>query len=77
MKILLISEHFEPSNSSASNRWSEFFEVSKNFSDDELTVLTTNWTGKKLNADRIIRLGNEKTFCPPKSVFPTNNHRFK
>ena len=67
-KILLISYYFNPCQVIGSKRWSEFFTLFDQDDDFEITVLTRNWKGEKLNNNNIIYIGDEVEFKPFKSI---------
>lgn len=67
-KILLISYYFEPCQAIGSKRWSELFSLFSNDKDYEITLLTANWEGKKVEQKNVNYIGDSIKFVPFKSI---------
>ncbi len=70
-KILMINHCFEPCQAIGAKRWSEFFTLLDQ-SEYEVTVLTANWKGQKMNNKAVHYIGEEIEYRPVTSV----NHDF-
>ncbi len=70
MKILLISYWSPPAKAIGARRWGDFFQLSEEDNDVEMTVLTANWQGSK-EKNNIFYLGEEVISKPFYSV----NHK--
>ena len=68
MKILLISYWFPPSRAIGAKRWGEFYELSKNDKDLDITVLTVNWNGAINNDHGINFIGDKVDYKTSKSI---------
>ena len=67
-KILLISYYFQPCQAVGSKRWSELFTLLNADDNYEITVLTANWEGQKVEEKNIHYLGAKIKFIPFKSI---------
>jgi hypothetical protein len=68
LKILLISYWFPPAGVIGAKRWGEFYNLSKDDDDIEITILTANWQGKYLSDNDICYIGDEVTSRPFYSI---------
>ncbi len=59
MKILLITYWFPPAKAIGAKRWGEFYKLSQEDKEIEITVLTANWQGHDGSDKHIIYLGEE------------------
>ena len=62
MKILLISYWFPPADAIGAKRWGEFYALSKEDTDIDITVLTANWHTRYREDKKIHYIGNEIIF---------------
>ncbi len=67
-KILLISYYFEPCQAIGAKRWSELCNLFRDDKDYEITVLTANWEGKKVEQKNIHYIGDSIRFVPFQSI---------
>ena len=62
MKVLVITYYFSPSTVIGAKRWADFYNLSQQDEDVELTILTSNASGKKVLKKNVHYLGDEYTF---------------
>ena len=62
MKILIITHCFSPSSVIGAKRWTDFYNLSKEDEDLDLTILTSNSKGKKVLTQNVYYIGKEHSF---------------
>ena len=68
MTVLLISYWFPPAGVIGAKRWGEFYNLSKEDDDIEMTVLTANWEGRDISDKNIFYVGDEVKSMPFYSI---------
>ncbi len=59
MKVLLITYWFPPAKAIGAKRWGEFYKLSQEDNEIDITVLTANWQGHDASDKHIVYVGEE------------------